>query len=144
MTTHVTSTTLEPVGAALVLAQQALDRHHSAPDADVETTAAEVEQALVNLACSACDVVSSWERSEWDRQHASPGPLSQQVNKWRRQIDDLRVQAALAEMDLRDSSHHTLTAVQLAAGSVESLLVGTTRDVGAALGAFRDALRHKV
>ena len=140
MAANITAITLEPVDAALTLAQQALDRQQSG-SADFESAAAEVERALIELACCACDAVSHWQPSEWDRTHVIPGALSQSVSKWRRQIDDLRVQAALAGEDLRDSSHQSLTAVQQAASAVEALLVGTTRDVGAALGAFRDALR---
>lgn len=141
MTTKMAAVTLEPVGAALVRAKQALAQRENA--VDPETAAAEVDRALVDLACSACDAVSHWENADWDRRHAAPRPLSRQVTKWRGQLDDLRVQAALAEMALRDSPHHSLNAVERAASSVESVLVGTTREVSAALGAFRDALHPR-
>ena len=139
-----TETLLGHVGAALVDAEHALERRATAAPAERDATAADVEQALVQLACVACDAVAAWESSERDPEHRDEGAIAQRVTAWRGQLDDLRVQAALAEMDLRDSSHHALAAVEHSAGAVERLLVSTVRDVGAALGAFRAALRPTV
>ena len=143
MTTNTTGVLLEPVGAALVAANHALELRTTAPASEREAAAGEVEQALVALACAACDAVASWEQSERDPEHRDQSAISARVTRWRGQIDDLRVQASLAQMELRDSPHLAVAAVEQGASAVEKLLVGAVRDVGTAIGAFRTSLRPK-
>jgi hypothetical protein len=140
-TTTTTDTLLGHVGASLVAAEHALERCAAAAPAERVAAAADVEQALVQLACVAGDAVAAWEAAERDPEHGGVGAIAQHLTKWRGQLDDLRVQAALAEMELRDSPHHALAAVEQSASAVEKLLVSSVRDVGAALGALRAALR---
>ncbi len=143
MTTNTIGVLLEPVGAALVAANHALELRTTASASEQEAAAGQVEQALVALACAACDAVASWEQPERDLKHRDQSDISARVTRWRGQIDDLRVQVALAQMELRDSPHHAVAAVEQGAGAVERLLVGAVRDVGTAVGAFRTSLRPK-
>lgn len=101
----------------------------------------DTEQALVALACAACDAVASWEKSEREPEFRDQSALSARLTSWRGELDDLRVQAALAQMELRDSPLHSLATVEQKASTVEKLLVGSVREIGAALSAFRAALR---
>jgi hypothetical protein len=140
-TTTTTDSLLEPIGAALVAARESLQRCAAATPSARAAAGGDVEQALVQLACVACDAVASWEAEERDPEDRDEGSLAKRVTTWRGQFDDLRVQAALAEMDLRDSSQHTLAAVEHSADAIEKLLARSVRDVGTALGAFRAALR---
>jgi hypothetical protein len=140
-TTTTTDALLGHVGASLVAAEHALEHRAAAAPTERAAAAADVEQALVQLACAACDAVAAWEASERDPEHRDDGAIAQRVTAWRGQLDELRVQAALAEMEMRDGSHHALAAVELSAGAVEKLLVSSVRDLGIALGAFRAALR---
>jgi hypothetical protein len=144
MTRNTSDVSLEPVGAALVAARDALDRRAQASPEDSEAAAGAVQSALVDLACAACDVVATWEDAEWQREAAPEGaPVEQRVSRWRSQIDDLRVQAALAEMELRDSTHQVVATVEQSASAVEKLLASGLHEVSAALGTFRASLRPK-
>jgi hypothetical protein len=140
-TTTTTDTLLGHVGTSLVAAEHALKRRAAAAPTERDAAAADVEQALVQLACVACDAVAAWEAAERDPEHREDGAITLRVTKWRGQLDDLRVQAALAEMELRDSSHDARAALENSVGAVERSLVSSVHDVGAALGALRAALR---
>ena len=143
MTTKTTGVLLEPVGAALVAANHALELRTTASASEREAATREVEQALVALLCAACDAVASWDESERDPEYRDQGAIGGRVLRWRGQIDDLRVQAALAQMELRDSSHHAVAAVEQRASAVEELLVGAVHEIGSAIVAFRSSLRPK-
>lgn len=141
MTTNSRSALLEPVGAALVAANLALDVTSTATPAQREGAAAEAERALMALACAACDAVAHWEGSERDTEHQDQTALAARMTTWRGQLDDLRVQASLAQMELRNSPHHALVAVEQSATAVEKAVLTSAREVAGALHAFRDALR---
>jgi len=66
------------------------------------------------------------------------------MTSWRGQLDDLRVQASLAQMELRDSPHQALVAVEQSASAVEQAVLTSAREVAVALHAFRAALRPNV
>lgn len=142
MTSRTSDVSLEPVGAALVAARDALDRRAAAVPASREAADAAVQGALVDLAVAACDVVSAWETGERD-ETPEVSALSKRVSRWRAQIDDVRVQAALAEMELRDASHQVVASVEQSAGGVEKLLTGAVHELSSALGTFRAGLRQK-
>ena len=63
---------------------------------------------------------------------------------WRSQFDELRVQAALAEMEVRDTSQDVLAAVDNDMSAVEKVLVAAGRDIGTAVTTFRHELRRVV
>ena len=138
-----TDNLLDPVGAALVAARDALEGRDGAVPAEREAADANVEQALVQLACVACDAVGAWEAAQPDHGAGDVGAMAQRVTRWRGQLDDLRVQAALAEMDVRDSSADARAAIAQGASAVERVLISSVRDMSAALVAFRDSLRPK-
>ena len=143
MTTKTTAVLLEPVGAALVRADHALALRTTACASERDAAAGEVQHALVALVCAACDAVASWEESERDPEYRDEDAIGERVTRWRGQIDDLRVQAALAQMELRDSPHAAVAAVEQRASAVEQLLLGGVREIGSAIGAFRTSLRPK-
>ena len=143
MTVKTTAVLLEPVGAALVIANHALELRTTATTSERAAAAGEVQHALVALACAACDAVASWEESEREPEFHDHGAIGERVTRWRGQIDDLRVQAALAQMELRDSQHHVVAAAEQRASDVERLLGGAVREIGSAIGAFRTSLRPK-
>ncbi len=136
-----TDALLDAVGAALAAARDALEGRTGAVPAEWEAAEANVEQALVQLACVACDAVSAWEAAQPDHDDRDEGAIAQRVTRWRGQLDDLRVQAALAQMEVRDSSAEARSVVAQGASAVERVLVSSVHDVGAALVAFRDSLR---
>ena len=141
MTTKTTSALLEPVGAALVAANLALEVTSTTTPAQREGAAAEAERALVALACAACDAVARWEESERDSEHRDQTALTARMTSWRGQLDELRVQASLAQMELRDSPHHALVAVEQSASAVEKAVTTSAQQVAGALHALRAALR---
>lgn len=145
MTSSTSDVSLEPVGAALVAARDALDRRAAAVPSARESADAAVQGALVDLAVAACDVVSSWEGTvpESDEGEQQSPPLVRRVGRWRTEIDDLRVQAALAEMELRDASHQVVERVEQTAGGVEKRLTDAVRELTSALGTFRASLRPR-
>ena len=143
MTTKSTSALLEPVGVALVAANLALEVNGTTTPAQREGASAEAERALVALACAACDAVARWEESEWDSEHRDQSALTARMTSWRGQLDDLRVQASLAQMELRNSPHQTLVAVEQSASAVEKAVLTSAREVAGALHAFRTALQPK-
>ena len=143
MTTKTADVLLEAVGAALVATNRALETRATASPSTRQAASGDVLEALVALACAACDAVARWEESEQEPEVRDPDALPSRVTRWRGEIDDLRVQVALAQMELRDSRHHGLAAVAHSAGAVEKVLAGSVCDVGVALGAFRTALRPR-
>lgn len=143
MTTKSTSALLEPVGAALVAANLALDVSSTTTPAQREGAAAEAERALVALMCAACDALARWEESERDSEHLDQTALTARMTSWRGQLDDLRVQASLAQLELRNSSHQSLVAVERSASAVEKAVLTSAREVAEALHAFRAALQTK-
>ena len=60
---------------------------------------------------------------------------------WRGQYDEIRVQAAMAEMEMRDTSQDVLAAVEHNVTAVEKVLVAAGRDIGTAVTTFRHKLR---
>lgn len=133
---------LEPLAAALAVAQLAVARHATASPTQSAEAERALDQALVELACGACDALAAWERDVYDREHPEPATLVQRVAGWRGQVDDLRVQLALAQLELRGSPHHTVSAVAERAAAAEHALTGAVRDISAALGTFRDLIRR--
>ena len=132
---------LEAVGAALVDAQAALLRCDPAATRDSERRT-EVHAALVTLARTSYDALASWETQG---QSAPPAPTtSSRVAAWRGQLDEIRVQAALAEMEVRDTSQEVLAAVEDNVSAVEKVLVAAGRDIGTAVTTFRHELRRVV
>lgn len=141
MTMKSTRALLEPVGAALVAANLALDVSATTTPAQREGAAAEAERALVALACAACDAVARWEEPGRDSEHRDQNALTARLASWRGELDDLRVQASLAQMELRDSPHQVLVAVEQSATAVEKAVLTAAREVAGALHAFRAAMR---
>src|SRR3954447_6570194 len=80
---------LDGVGRALVDADEMLSR---SPEAS------EVEATLVALCRAAYDVLLQW---EVDTAASEAGAAPREPESWRTPLDELRVQAALAEMELR-------------------------------------------
>ena len=141
MTTKSTSALLEPVCAALVCANLMLGVSSTTTPAQRERAAAETEQALVELVCAACDAVARWEESERDSERRDQTAMPARMTSWPGQLDDLRVQASLTQMELRDSPHQALVAVEQSASAVEQAVITSAREVAVALHAFRAALR---
>lgn len=143
MTTKTTGTLLEPVGAALVAANLALGVSAASTPAEREGAEADVEQSLVALACAACDAVAVWEASARDEDSRDQTALAARLTSWRGQVDDLRVQLSLAQLELRNSPHHALVAVEGTASAVERALASAAHEVAATLGSLRATLRLK-
>ncbi len=131
---------LEAVGAALVDAQAALlhcDLTAATRDGEQR---AQVHNTLVALARTSYDVLASWE-------NASEGPPPTAANRltgWRGQLDEIRVQAALAEMEVRDTSQEARAAVEHSVSAVEKSLAAAGREIGAAVTALREEMRRVV
>lgn len=143
MTTFTTPASLEPIGAALVTAKEAMTAAQSATAGQLAAAHERVDEALVQLACAACDLVVTWE----DESALQPRPsatqrLQDRVTKWRGQFDELRVQVALAELEVKESPHAPVAALEKSAAAVEHLLATTAHDMQSALLAFRDDLRR--
>lgn len=132
---------LEAVGAALVDAQEALLR--CAPtETRASTSRTEVHGALVALARASYDALASWET---EGRSTPPAPTtSSRVAAWRGQFDEIRVQAALAEMEVRDTSQHVLATVEHDVSAVEKVLVAAGHDIGNAVTTFRQELQRVV
>jgi hypothetical protein len=145
MTTNTATALLDPVGKALVAADLALGTiSKPITPGQREATAEQVKQALVSLACAACDAVARWEESERAREADDASVLSARVTSWRSQLEDLRVQAALAQMEMRSSPHQALVAVEQSASALEKALVASGREIAQALHSFRTAVRPTV
>jgi hypothetical protein len=104
-----------------------------------------VGAALVALAHATYDALARWEVEQVPREQApaEPGPTAR-AQRWRGQLDELRVQVALAEMELHDASQPSLAAAERSLRTVEEQLVSARRDVGAALTRLRDEVRTRL
>jgi hypothetical protein len=119
---------LERVGEALVDARQAV----------VESTSAvPAQDALVALCRASYDALTAWEAAEPTTEAENTEP----VPSWRTPLDELRVQTALAEMELRDAGV-PLTAVRTLVSSVTERLEAARQDIGAAVEGLRSELRR--
>jgi hypothetical protein len=120
---------LERVGEALVDATDVVTR---------STDPTAIEDTLVALCRAAYDVLLQW---EVDIAAAEPNADPLAPASWRTPIDELRVQAALAEMELRDAGIDRARAADRLVRTVTSRLTGATHEVGTALAALRSELR---
>jgi hypothetical protein len=104
------TTLLGPVDAALVRAHE---RMNDAPEIE------ETHRALVALAQAAFEALVAWE------QHAFEAVAQAEPDTWRAQLDELRVQAALAAMEARELAGETEARAEALAtrivGEVEEL-----------------------
>lgn len=100
-----------------------------------------IEDTLVALCRAAYDVLLQWEVDT-----AAPEPIvdARGPESWRTPIDELRVQAALAEMELRDAGIDRARAADRLVRTVTSRLTGATHEIGTALAALRSELRNAV
>lgn len=128
---------LEAVGTALVDANASLAE---GTDADRQ------KAALVSLAHASYDALRQWEMAA----AAEPKPIDANTLRdpnteadalWRVQFDDLRVQAALAEMELRQVVASGTAVTQRLLRGVSDVVETAQREVGAALHALRDDLK---
>ena len=120
---------LEDVSASLVDAHAAL-----------EGTAADarVEEALVDLCRASLDALQRWEE-----ERPSSGQDTRQGPRWRTALDELRVQAALAELELRSSHDPGAQVVDALVRAVGDGVAAARRDLGEALSALRTGLRDQ-
>lgn len=123
---------LAHVGEALVEATAVVNR---------STDRAEIEDSLVALCRASYDVLLQW---EVDIAAVEPSPVSKEPESWRTPLDELRVQVALAEMELRDAGAEGAGVADRLVRAVTSRLTGATHDVGTALAALRSELRRAV
>lgn len=133
------ATPMEAVGAALVEAQAALvhgDR--TATTSSIEQRA-RVQDALAALARTSSDALASWER---EATTVAPRTAVTRLSTWHTKFDELRVQVALAEKEVRDSSREVLTAVEHNVAALDKVLVSAGRDIGTAVTTLRDDLRR--
>lgn len=125
MTTTYPAVSLDEVGKALVRAHDAID---------VGTDEELIENALVGLCGASYDVLLQWELA-MNQLEEEPRP---EPESWRTRLDELRVHAALAEMELRD--HGGAPVVDLVS-AVSGLVATARRDIGKALEGLRSELR---
>jgi hypothetical protein len=130
--TDLPAVSLEGVGEALVDATDVLAR---------STDPTEIEDALVALCRASYDALLQW---EVDTAPSEPGPLPPEPKSWRTPLDELRVQAALAEMELRDAGGERARVADQLVRTVSSRLAGATHEVATALAALRSELRKAV
>ena len=121
---------LDAVSTALVDAHAAL-----AGPADDRVT----RDALVALARASYDALQQWEAGT-----SATAETGSEATTWRTTIDDLRVQAALAEMELRDVDVPAVRAADHLARAVSSRLAAAGHEVGEALTSVRTELRKAV
>lgn len=134
---------LESVGAALVAAQAALLHCDLASATRDGEQRAQVHNTLVALARTSYDVLASWEK-ESEVTPPTPPTAASRLTGWRGQFDEIRVQAALAEMEVRDTSQEVLAAVEHSVSAVEKSLTAAGREIGTAVTALRDEMRRVV
>lgn len=132
---------LEAVGAALVDAQVALA--HSDPTATTRDgeERAQVQDALVALVRTSSDALAGWEREREVTDRSTPA-ASNRVKEWRAAFDELRVQVALAEMEVRHNSQDVLSAVGHDVAALEQALLSAGRDIGSAVTTLRGEVRR--
>lgn len=119
---------LDRVGGALVDAREAVVEKSSAPPA---------QDALVALCRASYDALMAWESAE----RAAKGAPAAPTTSWRTPLDELRVQTALAEMELRDAGV-PLAGVHTLVTAVTERLDVARRDIGAAVEGLRSELRR--
>lgn len=132
---------LEAVGAALVEVNAALTRLGAAGPGTHEAESGHVHDALIALARASYDAVAGWEVGAPEEPPQS-STVVERVTRWRAQFDDLRVQAALAEMEVRDTSKDVLAAAERSVSTVEGKLAAAGREITAAVATMRDDLRR--
>jgi len=119
---------LERVGASLVEARQAVFQESGAPRSP--------QEALLALCRASYDALVAWESAG---ELAYPMSAEERTS-WRTPLDELRVQTALAELELREAGvpvapvHHLV-------GAVSEGLAAARREIGAALDSLRAELR---
>ena len=134
------SMSLEAVGAALVDARAAVERHETG-DGDAGKHGVQAHDALVALARASYDALVTYE-TERGAPPPVPTPTAERVTRWRGQLDDLRVQAALAEMEVRETTREVLDLTERSFTLVEQKLAAAGREVGAAVDALRKDLQR--
>jgi hypothetical protein len=122
---------LDRVGEALVDATDIVTR---------STDPAEIEDILVALCRASYDVLLQWEVETAE----TPAAVRREPESWRTPLDELRVQVALAEMELRDAGGESVKVADRLIRTVTSRLTAATHDVGTALAALRSELRKAV
>lgn len=127
-TTTGTDRALDGVGAALVDAHDALSRAHDDQ---------RVQDALVRLCRASYDALAAWEHR---RQVDLDAPAT---TSWRTSLDELRVQAALAEMELRQTGLPVVPAAELVT-TVTQRVAGAREEIGVALDRLRSDLRARL
>lgn len=127
MTTTAPTTSLDRVGEALVDAHDVLSGGKD-PRA--------VQEALVALCRASYDVLLRWESATAILEQDPPA----EPRSWRTPLDELRVQAALAEMELRDAVPGASQADDLVR-SVSARVAEARHEVGGAIASLRGALR---
>ena len=131
MTTSTPTISLDRVGEALVNARDALVAN---PGNQA------VEDALVHLCRAAYDTLVAWELMSTD---PDPVPVPrEEPRSWRTSLDYLRVQAALAEMELRDAGTPGLQTADRLVRTVSERLTYGRQEIGDALHTLRAELRR--
>ena len=121
---------LDPVGEALV------DAHRVVASTTDEQA---VEDALVALCRAAYDSLVEWEVGSATPDHELLAPET-----WRTPLDELRLQAALAEMELRTTGAQGRRAADRLAQAVSRQVATARHDVGDALDSLRTELRKVI
>lgn len=99
--------------------------------------AAEVQDALVALCHEAYDALSQAAGAAAEALTPSPERMG-----WRTPLDELRVQAALVEMELRDSAQRGAEIADDLIHAVDKGVTAAVSDLGSALGELRSELRR--
>jgi len=122
-----TAEALDRVGSALVEARKAVVTAGTGPD--------DTESALVALCRASYDALLSWEPAD----DVTTGDLDP-TRSWRRPLDELRVQVALAEMELREFGV-PVEAVRDVVTAVSDGVAAARRDLGDSIDRMRAELR---
>ena len=123
---------LREAAAALQDAETALGRE------DVGAT----HEALIALARASYESLSSFERQTLP----VPSPahaLEERLAKWRQELDETRVQLALAEMEARDAAVEVTKRVELLLEPTSDRVSGAVRDIVGTLADVRRGLTDR-
>ncbi|MGB8651833.1 MAG: hypothetical protein WCD35_14355 [Mycobacteriales bacterium] len=136
-----TGPSLDAVGAALVDARNALSQCEAKGATHGSADGIQVHDTLVALALASYDALASWE-AQGEQMPPATHAVADRVTRWRSQLDDLRVQVALAEMEVRDTSQQVLAAAERSVSVVETRLAAAGKEVGSAVTALRKDLQR--
>lgn len=128
-TTRSTTTRLREAATALHDAETALGLHDDSA----------THQALLDLARASYGSLSSFERGSLPASGATH-ELHELLGTWRQELDELRVQVALAEMEARDAGALVARRVEPLVGPATERLTRALRDVAGVLSDLRRGL----